>query len=317
MLAMKLLVIGNPIAGGGKAGAKMAQLEGVLRQRGHDIEVRRTTARLDAMRWAGELPDDLDRLIVAGGDGTLNEVLNGLDDVGRVPLIQMPAGTANVLVRELRLPWKPTGVADLVESGKVRQLDMGVMSRLDAQHSEQEDESQLTSQRFLVLLSSGFDAMVIEDIHQNRTGKLGARGYVMPVLRTLRKREHARLRVTIDEGDQNMQQYDAAMVVVANSQNYAGYFRLADKASMDSGVFDVVMVPKITIGSLARYAWAAKRGKISSMKDVIYVHAKRLRIESEDVHGSVAIEADGEYAGRTPIEVEIKAGAVPMVVPAD
>src|SRR5689334_8274981 len=91
--AMKLLIIGNPIAGGGKAKPRIEELVKRLTAAGHEVEAKLTRKAGDARAWANQVPPDIDRLIVAGGDGTLNEVLNGLNDPSRTPIVQMPVGT--------------------------------------------------------------------------------------------------------------------------------------------------------------------------------------------------------------------------------
>lgn len=347
---MKLWIIGNPIAGGGKAGPRIHQLRALLEARGHDVHVQLTTAAGDARQWSSELPGDVDRLIAAGGDGTLNEVINGLADPAAVPIIQMPVGTANVLTRELGLPWKPPGVADLVETGVVKRVDMGVLTfdkrmsstaeapgpqsappltESEASRSPSSDsfrdegdspkppappeppstESEATAvRRFLVIASAGFDAMVIQDIALHRIGTLGLRGYAMPVFRTWRRYRPTELTVTLDGGDP----LHAAMVVVSNTNNYAGLFQVAERAAMDSGTFDVCLLPRTSLPALMRYAFAAWRKRLHTLHDVMHVQASTIRITSPE---PVAVEADGEHVGATPVSIRIAPAAVPIVVP--
>ncbi|MEX2213743.1 MAG: diacylglycerol kinase family protein [Phycisphaeraceae bacterium] len=328
---MKLRIIGNPIAGGGKAAPRIKALTALLQGRGHSVEVQLTTKAGDAKAWAGELPEDLDRLIVAGGDGTLNEVLNGLVDPSRVPIVQMPVGTANVLVRELGLPWKPAGVAEIVESGRVRLVDMGEIRMVADEDTNQSasqsdvgptltrplpgregslEQTSASWTRFLVVMSVGFDSMVIEDIHRNRKGKLGFFGYMKPIWRTIRRYTPPVITVRVD--GQAMER--GAMVVVANARNYAGLFTVAEKAAMDSGVLDVCVLPRGKVRSLVRFAWAAWRRKLSRVSGVQSLQGRSVMIESNT---PMAVEVDGEYYGQTPVEVRIKPGVVPIVVPGE
>src|SRR5204862_2064920 len=91
------------------------------------VEVYLTTGGGDAKRRAGCLEADVDRLVVAGGDGTLNEVLNGPCDPSRTPIALLPMGTANVLARELGLPREPVEIAAMIDGGAIRRLDMGLV----------------------------------------------------------------------------------------------------------------------------------------------------------------------------------------------
>jgi len=309
---MKLLIIGNPIAGGGKARPRIEELVRRLTEAGHHVEARLTTKAGDAKAWAGQVPADIDRLIVAGGDGTLNEVLNGLVDPSRTPIVQMPVGTANVLVRELKLPWRPEGVAKLVETGRVMRVDLcearGTPNGRSVPAPGEESENNLPWRRFLVVMSTGFDAMVIEDIHRTRKGKLGFFGYMKPILRTMWRYAVPKVCVRVDGGEA----MEGAMVVIANASNYAGLFCVADKARMDSGVLDVCVLPHGSVVSLMWYAFAAWRRKLSAVAGVRCVQGAHVTISCDR---ELPVELDGELFGPTPVEVRLTPGVVPIVVP--
>jgi len=157
---MRILIIGNPVAGRGRAARRITALELHLCRAGHEVEVFLTETGGDARRRASQVRDGIDRIVVVGGDGTLNEVLNGLPDPAKTPLLLLPMGTANVLARELGLPRQPEQAAGLIDRGVVRRLDMG----------------SLGNRRFLALASAGFDAMVTQDLCTRRRGVLGFTG---------------------------------------------------------------------------------------------------------------------------------------------
>ena len=315
MLCMKLRIIGNPIAGGGKARPRIEELTRLLRADGHVVDVQLTTKAGDARAWAADIPDDIERLIVAGGDGTLNEVLNGLADPSRTPLVQMPVGTANVLARELKFPWTPQGVANLVNTGIIKRVDL-CEARKQPTTTPAPAPAPATApapapdswHRFLVVMSSGFDAMVIEDIHHNRKGKLGFFGYMKPIWRTIRRYNKPTLRVSVD----GAAPIEGAMIVVANAANYAGLFTVAHQARMDSGELEICVMQEGSITSLIGFAFAAWRRKLAGMKGVTFVKGKSLTIESDQ---PVAVEVDGEWFGFAPVEVRLTPAVVPIVVP--
>lgn len=287
----KVLLIGNPIAGKGKSEALIRQFVQGLEQRGHQIETFLTESAGDANRRARSIEPDVGTLVVAGGDGTLNEVLNGLSDPSRIPIALLPTGTANILAHELAAPCRPEAVAHAVERGNVRWLDMGLAG----------------GHRFLMLLSAGLDAMVTEEVRKRRGKSLGYWGYFLPVLRGLARYRVPELRVTVDE----RQGLRGAFVLVSNTRNYGGIFRFADRARCDSGHFDVCVFPKGTLLSLSRYYLAALLGCVSRVTDVIYVTGRRVRIESRE---PVAIQIDGDPFGTTPVVVDLLPGTVPIVV---
>lgn len=301
-------MIGNPIAGGGKAKARIEELSARLKAAGHEVEVLLTRQAGDARNWAAQMNGDIDRLIVAGGDGTLNEVLNGLPDPARIPLVQMPVGTANVLARELLLPWKPQGVAQLIDHGIIKRVDLCEARSLCTSVPSTSPEAAAPWRRFLVVLSSGFDAMVIEDIHHNRKGKLGFFGYMKPIWRTMRRYRPPKLRVVVD----GQHKAEGAMVVVANAANYAGLLSVATNARMDSGSLEVCVMQQGSVPSLVRYAFAAWRRRLSRNTTARFLRGTRVTIESDT---PVAVEIDGELFGMTPTEVRLLPATVPIVVP--
>ena len=102
---MRVLIIGNPIAGTGRTERLVHEFGGLLARRGHDVEICLTARAGEAGKRARSISSNLGRLVVAGGDGTVNEVLNGLADPSRVPLLLLPTGTANQLALTLQLPY--------------------------------------------------------------------------------------------------------------------------------------------------------------------------------------------------------------------
>jgi len=285
-------MVGNPAAGGGNAKRQIEKLAKILERQGHLVDIFMTQATGDARRWASRVKPETEITIVAGGDGTMNEVLNGLADPRHTPIALLPTGNANVLARELGIPFEPEGVAEMIDRGMVRKLDMG----------------QLDDRRFILLVSAGFDAMVTETIQQSRKGPIGHLGYLVPLLKVIARYRAPELRITIDRE----QTVRGAMVVVSNVRNYGGIFTIADRAFCDSGYLDICIFPRGTIPALLRYALSALRGKVSSLAEVTYLTGKKIRIESEE---PIAVEVDGDYWGTTPVVIEIKPACVPILVP--
>lgn len=288
----KVLLIGNPIAGKGKSRALIHQLVQQLERRGHPIETFVTGSAGDANRRARTIEPDFGSLVVAGGDGTLNEVLNGLRDPSRIPIALLPTGTANILAHELAIPNAPDAVVHAIERGRVRWLDMGLVG----------------DHRFLMVVSVGLDAMVTEEVRKTRRRSLGYWGYFFPVLRGIARYRAPELRVTVDRREA----FQGGFVLVSNTRNYGGVFTFADRARCDSGHFDVCVFPKGTVLALSWYYLAALRSSVSRRTDVTYVTGRRVQIESRE---PVTVQVDGDPFGATPVLVDLVPSAVPVVVP--
>jgi YegS/Rv2252/BmrU family lipid kinase len=259
------------------------------------VETFRTAEPGQATARAKSVGDEVvDRLVVVGGDGTLNEVLNGLPDPSAVPLAQLATGTANILAHELGLPRDAEGAARLVETGGVCRIDMGLAGE----------------RRFLMVASSGFDAMVTREIARHRVGTLGYRGYVRPVVRTLTGYVPPEIDVRVDGGPP----IRGELVVVCNTRNYGGLFAVAEKARCDSGHLDVVVLPDASYGGLWRAAAGGLTGGASRLPDARYLTGTRIDLSSAE---PVPVEVDGDYAGVLPLRIEVRPSLVPIVVPAE
>jgi YegS/Rv2252/BmrU family lipid kinase len=291
---MKVLVVVNPIAGGGAATRGAERVVQLLERRGHAVEcfsTRSPEAAGERVRKR-ELEGDLDRIVVAGGDGTVNDVLNGLEDPSRIPLAHLAYGTANMLARELCIPRDPRALAALVERGAYRRLDLG----------------RAGSRRFLLVVSSGFDATVTRAISRTRRGTLGYPGYAKPILGALRQYRAPRLRVGIDGAEP----LSGALVIASNIRNYGGIFSVADRARPDSGVLDVCVFSGERRLDLLRYAFAAGTRRVSRLPDVAYRTGRRIVIEARE---PTAVQIDGDYRGTTPLTLEVDASVVPILTP--
>lgn len=288
---MRILVIANPISGGGRSGRRAERLVRRVEARGHEVELRWTRRRGQAAEMAASVDPQTARLVVVGGDGTLNEVLNGLPDPARVPLVQLATGTANILAHDLKLPYDAERVADLIEHGTIRRLDMGLVGE----------------RRFLMLVSCGFDAQVVHDIEQTRVGTLGYAAYLRPILRTLRVYRRPKLAVRVDEGEPIVGEW----VVASNTRNYGGLFTVADRARCDSGQLDVCVLERATVPRLARTVVHGLTGGLSGRAGIVYRTGRVVHVESAD---PCAVQVDGDYLGSTPVRIELRPAVVPFVV---
>jgi YegS/Rv2252/BmrU family lipid kinase len=289
---MQFLLIWNPIAGRGRAESRVKEFMHALEQRGHSIELVVTKAEGEARKLGETVSSDLDCIVIAGGDGTVNEVLNGLSDPSKVPLLHFPVGTANQLARTLGLPFEPQDLARIAEAGRVLRIDMGLVG----------------DRRFLLLVSAGFDARVTELVKESRTDRLGYSGYVFPVLKALAHHQAQKVHVVIDEGER----LSGYQVMALKMSHYGGIFSLAEDARLDSGQFVVCVLQEPAMTSWCRLAIAGLVGRTADCPGVILRTAKQVSIESAE---PVPVEIDGDYFGMTPVTVQLEPSVVPVVIP--
>ena len=290
---MKLLIIGNPIAGMGYSRRRVEELAGLLTRNGHSLEIFFTEKPGDASMRAAGTDNRFDRIVVVGGDGTLNEVLNGLVDPSATPIIHAASGTANMLARELGIPTRIPDVASLVESGMIKLIDMGIASGI----------------RFILVAGVGFDSFVTMHVKAMRARTLGYRGYVKPVLKAGHAYHPINLNIWVDEQGP----IPGQMVMVLKTRYYGGIFIFAEDARPDSGFFHIRIFPRGTRSAILKYGIMGLARKVSLLKDVISIKGKKLKIEAE---APAPFQVDGDHAGWTPVEIEILPSVIPIVVPA-
>ena len=285
-------VVANPVAGRRDRSGLLASLVVTLREHGIAATVRTTGGPGDATTFAREVPDDAGAIVAVGGDGTVNEILEGLR--GRdVPLAVLPVGTANVLAAELRLPRTPEEVVAMLAHGAVRRLDGGVCN----------------DRRFVLVTSAGFDGVVVHRHDRQGRGHNSYTAYVGPVLSTIRDMPLPRLQVEVDGTPIGG---DVTEVIVANVRNFGNVFEAASHAVPDDGLFDIV-----TLEGRSRWRWftylcGALVRQVHRLPGVRTVRGRHVRVTADE---PVPVQYDGDPRGHTPLEITIEPGAVPVIVP--
>jgi diacylglycerol kinase (ATP) len=222
---------------------------------------------------------------VAGGDGTVNEVVAGLLDAGAAgfplpTLGLMPLGTMNVFALELGLPVRNVRQCwDIVTAGGCREIDLW-----------------LANGRPLVQLGGvGLDAAVVAETSWELKKRIGPLSYAVNAARIL-TRPAPRLRVRIDDTE-----LDGALVLLGNGERYGGPFKLFAGARLDDGLLDVLVLRRQTAGDIFGFLAAAATGQLARFDGVWCGRGRHVAIDSVR---SVPLELDGEPAGQTPVAIE-------------
>jgi diacylglycerol kinase (ATP) len=276
----RVLIVANPISGRGRGLAAAEELARGFARAGSSAEILRTSARGDAPRLlAAAGPADL--VVAIGGDGTLSEVLAGLDDPS-TPVGLFPMGTANVLAHALRLPHDPEAALRLFLSGTRRELDVARVGNRLAH----------------LVVGVGFDAACVREVDRRRTGPITKLAYVGAVLRSLRHYRPVPLRVWLD-GVELVER--PGLVWIANTPKYADLLRFAPGTALDDGRWEVYLFERGTVGELVS---AALRGLVRTLPggSVTRRQARSVRIEAAE---PVAYQVDGDLGGETPLTFEL------------
>lgn len=289
----KVKIIVNPISGRGRGLRAIPHLRNGLRELGYDVEVVVTERAGQGRQECYALESNVKAVVAVGGDGTLNEVVNGVGDQG-VPIAVYSTGTANCIGTEFRIPRNPELFCRMIEEGYSLKLDVADAVGL---------------RRFHSFASLGFDAQVVEELSKDRTGAILMTSYAKPIWRALRKYKWPSVKVEID-GRQVCA--SAKMVIVSNIRNYA-IMEAAPAALATDGLLDVLIFEKGGWLNLARYAIGAFTRSHTNDSDVKYYQGCEVRLES--LATDVPLQVDGDCGGHLPIVLRVIPRAVPFLVP--
>jgi diacylglycerol kinase (ATP) len=303
-------IIVNPIAGDGRAGRLRPWLISQL-PRHHDTALAVTTARGDAEELAREaIAAGHDRVIAVGGDGTMQEVVNGLVAAGGGTLGVVPCGRGNDLARSLHIPLDHEAALAIALGEVTTPMDVGRAWRLavaDLPASE--------PRAFVAAGGVGFDAQVAWAMAGPRPfWQKGRAGYFLGTLAELRRFHNQRLRITLDlaDGPQVVEQ-TALMAAFANGPFYGGGMRICPDATLTDGQLDVCIVGDLSRTEAMRELPGIYEAKHVRNPHVAFYRARALTIESEE---TTRIHLDGEPFGSLPLRAEAVPAAINTAVPA-
>jgi len=292
----RLLVVHNPTAGWRRR-RRLAAVLAELERRGCEVVLRETTCRGDAEAFAAAAgTDEFDRIVVAGGDGTINEAINGLSDRG-LPLAVVPMGTANVLAAEIGLGVRPRAIAAAILDGPATRVALGRI------HG-----SQRPVRRFSMMAGIGFDAHVVARVSPWLKRLTGKFAYVLASLAQIRDYRATMYDVTVDG-----RRYRAASVIIAKGHFYGGRFVVAPAARLHERYVHVCLFTRAGRLHAIRYAAALLVGQLHRLSDVTLLRARRV-----EVHGPAGepVQVDGDHDGVLPVAIDIDDEALQLVVPA-
>ena len=297
MSQRKAILISNPKTGryGARRRPKLDAVCEYLRQ--HDVAVDLVATRRpgDATRIAAEAANDgFNEVIVSGGDGTLNEALQGLLGTG-VRLGILPTGTGNVLARELKLPLSARQAAEVIARGRVRRIHLGcAMDDLDG-----------TRRYFYLMAGIGLDASVISRVHPGLKKRIGKAAFWYSGLSQLAGWQP--IPFTIEVNDET---YEATFAVIGKAAGYGGELAVTPRARIDRPEFEICMIESRSRFRYLRPLSYAMRGGIPANKSGI----RFLRATSARAHGNTAVQVDGELVGKLPMSFEIAGPTVEVFV---
>ena len=296
---MRTCVIFNPTARGDKARRFRRHLDAI----GKESALKQTTAPGDARRLAAEaVRDGFETIVAAGGDGTLNEVLNGIGDVRegfeRARLGVLPLGTVNVFARELALPSKLELAWEIIQRGRD--------TRIDLPSVEYKANGTLQRRHFAQLAGAGLDARAIELVKWQAKKIVGPIAYVLAGATALLS---ASAKITIAGGGHSV---SGELVLIGNGRLYGGPFKLFPKADLRDGLLAVCVFPRVNWRTFVRCSPGLLFNGILPASTTQLFQAESLVLSSA---APVPLQIDGELIGQLPATFAIQPLRLRVLIP--
>lgn len=296
----KTVLIYNPRAGkfGRDGGALIDRAVEILKKGGHNIIVAPTTGPETAGAIARQhISGGADLVVAAGGDGTINEVAEGMVH-SRVPLAILPGGTANVLAMEMKAGKDLERVALHLDEWQPHRISMGHICCHGGR----------VSRHFLLMAGIGLDAHVVRHVHPGlkaKTGKFAFWAAGLSLLGSSLPEFHV---------DVAGHKHQCSFALLSKVKNYGGDFEIARSVSLLDDQLEVVLMEGRSPLRYLKYLTALMLNRLSGMKGVTVLRADRALISSLDSRNA-GVHIDGEFVGLLPAEIRIVPDALTLLMP--
>ena len=296
----RAILIQNPTAGQGDWQEQIRAALETFQRAGWEITLRETTGQGEATRFAKEAVEEgRDIVVVAGGDGTVNEALQGLAEQTHTALAVLPGGTVNVWATELGAT-DGQDIAARIVAGQRRRIDIG----------------RVNERYFMMMTSAGFDAetsALVADTPELKKVKrrVGPLAYALAAVQTLRTFRGRRLLLEIDGRAVRRR---ALMVIVGNTRLYGGIAQITYQAHADDGFLDLCVLTGRGPFDLAKRFISVALRRQRQDDNIDYRKVRRVTISTVDTTRPLRVQADGEDIGETPVTLEALPAALEVIV---
>jgi len=268
-----------------------------LEEAGYETSCHATTCEGDATKAARiAVERRYDLVIAAGGDGTINEVVNGIAEADYRPKLGIiPTGTTNDFARALHIPRDVLKAVDIIVQGETIPVDIGKMGE----------------KYFINIAGGGKITELTYEVPSKLKTVLGHLAYYLKGVEMLPKFKATPMRI---EYDGKLFEEEAMMFLIALTNSVGGFEKLAPDSSINDGMFTLLILKKTNLADFVRIATLALRGEHINDPKVIYTKANRIKVTSPEL---VQLNLDGEYGGDIPAEFENLYRHIEVIAPYD
>ncbi|MVP00960.1 diacylglycerol kinase [Paenibacillus lutrae] len=279
-MAKRARLIYNPTSGREEMRKRLPEILQRLEKGGFETSTHATIGEGDALMAASQAAErEFDLIIAAGGDGTLYEVVNGIaEKPNRPPIGILPLGTTNDFARALNIPRDWEDACNLIVRNYTRPIDVGKVNQ----------------KYFINIAGGGSMTELTYEVPSKLKTMIGHLAYYVKGLEMLPRLRPIEMSLKCDE----LEIHEEVMLfLVANSNSVGGFEKLAMDASLNDGLFDVIVLKKCNLAEFIKIASMALRGEHTNDPNVLYFQTKKLEITSHDY---VQLNLDGELGGTLP-----------------
>ena len=291
---MKTAVIVNPIAGRGKSPARWNVLKKELTDNSLHVEEFFTKSKGMAADLAEQIQKaGYTRLMVAGGDGTLHEVINGLNLPASIEVGILPTGTGNDFARAVGITFEKNLALKLITKGRTRLIDLG----------------EVNQRKFINIAGVGFDAQVAHEVNAGFKFVSGTMAYLMALVKVMLTYKSLPIDIFINDTKQTE---EILFFSVANAPYIGGGMKIVPQAVIDDGLFHICLAQKVNRLEILNTLPKIYKGKHIEHPKVHMMTARELRLNS---NFPLPLHADGELLGTLPAYFRVLPGILRLLVP--
>ncbi len=293
----KAKIICNPNSGRQIVQRNIFNLVKILEENDYYVDIYTTKAQLDAMYAASEAcKNEYDIIAAIGGDGTVNEVVNGImANEFRPKLAVYPAGTANDFANYLKIPRVMKEFAKIIIREKTIKIDVGLAG----------------DRYFLNVAAAGLLTDVAYKVSSEAKTVLGKFAYYLEGLKELPRQIFEPIKITLKIDDIE-EEREILFFLVANTPSVGGFKYVAPEASIDDGKFDLLIVEKSQFIDVASIFFMALSGSHTNHPNLQYIQTDSFSVYCD---GNIYVDLDGEQGGKLPMDFRIEKGAIELITP--
>ena len=294
MAKRKIKIILNPISKPLKILLFLQPAIDLFEKAGYEVNLQKCLhygdAEIEAKKAAERGKYDI--IVAAGGDGTFNQVINGIMGTN-IPLGLIALGTSNVLMRSLGFPLNPIDAAKIILEGNLKKWDLGMAN----------------GRYFAIMASCGFDALATEETNLKLKRFMGKYAYILAAIQNIPTYKPYRMHISLDGKETH---YRPIFVSISNAPFYGGGYTLTPDAKMDDGLLDVFLFDSSSFSRLLYFALRVILNLPLNLREISIVRAKAVELQAP---GRVPYQVDGDVFGSLPVKVSIQPRAIPIITP--